>query len=148
MENNILYDTNCSIYPGSYVPLLKAEEVEKELKRLHKYENNLLPVNVTELADSFKVEVAIPGLKREDFFIRADENDLSVCVVHKKCGLTDRERFQLHEFNYECLDRHITLPQNADAEFISAEYKGGILCLYVPKAKQPVKNQHTMIVVY
>ena len=148
MENDVLYDTGCLIYPGAYVPLLKEEEVQEELKRPHKGETILPPVNVTEMADSFKVEVAIPGVKREDFLIHSDGNVLSVCVLHKECGLHEGERFQLHEFNYECFDRHIILPDNADSEFVSAEYKAGILRLYVPKAKQPAKNQHTRIVVY
>jgi len=148
MENDVLYDTECLIYPGAYVPLLKEEEVQEELKRPHEGETILPPVNVTEMADSFKVEVAIPGVKREDFLIHSDGNVLSVCVLHKEPGLHEGERFQLHEFNYECFDRHIILPDNADSEFVSAEYKTGILCLYVPKAKQPAKNQHARIVVY
>ena len=148
MENDVLYDSGCLIYPGSYVPLLKEEEVQSALKRPHEGETVLPPVNVTELADSFKVEVAIPGVKREDFLIHSDGNVLSVCVLHKECGLHEGERFQLHEFNYECFDRHIILPDNADSEFISAEYKSGILRLYVPKAKHPAKNLHTRIVVY
>ena len=148
MKNDVLYDAGCSIYPGAYMPLLKEEEVQEELKRPHEGETVLPPVNVKELADSFKVEVAIPGVKREDFLIHSDGNVLSVCVLHKECGLHEGERFQLHEFNYECFDRHIILPDNADAEFVSAEYKAGILRLYVPKAKQPAKNQHTRIAVY
>lgn len=148
MENDVLYDTGCLIYPGVYVSLLKEEDVQEELNRSYEGEAVLPPVNVTELADSFKVEVVVPGVKRGDFLIHADENVLSVCVLHKECGLHEGESFQLHEFNYGCFDRHIILPDNADAEFISAEYRAGILRLYVPKAKLPAKNQHTRIVVY
>ena len=148
MENDVLYDTDCLIYPGTYVPVLKEEEVQSGLTRPHEGETVLPPVNVTELSDSFKVEVAIPGVKREDFLIRSDGNVLSVCVLHKEYRLHEGERFQLHEFNYECFDRHIILPDNADLEFISAEYKSGILCLYVPKEKHPAANLHSRIVVY
>ena len=148
MENDVLYDAGSAIYPGAYVPLLKEEEVQSALKRAHKGETILPPVNVTELADSFKVEVAIPGVKSEDFLIYSAGNVLSVCVLHKECGLHEGERFQLHEFNYECFERHIILPDNADSELASAEYKAGILCLYIPKANQSAKNLHTIIVVY
>ncbi len=148
MKNYNLYNGGCSVYPGDYVPLFKAAEMQEELKGFNKNEMVFPPANITELADAYKVEVAIPGAKRENFLIQADENILSVAVVHKQLGQADTENFQLHEFNYNCFDRHIVLPHNANTEFISAEYKTGILRLYIPKVKQPAKNLHTTIVVY
>ena len=147
MKNDVLYDAGCLIYPGAYVPLLKEEEVQEELKRTYKGETVFPPVNVIELADSLKVEVAIPGAKRENFLVHADENILSVCVVHKECGLHEGETFQLHEFNCD-FERDIILPDNTDSGFISAEYKSGILRLYVPKAKHPAKNLHTSHLIF
>lgn len=148
MKNDILSNRDCLVYPGCFVPLLKEEDLQLELKRSHNSETVLPPVNVTELADSFKVEISIPGVKREDFLILADENILSVCGVHKDFGLHEGEKFQVHEFNYECFDRHVILPENVDSEFVSAEYRAGILRLFVPKTKHPVKNMHTRIFVY
>ena len=148
MKSDILYSPDCSIYPGDYMPLLRAEEIEEELKLSHEGEALFPPVNITELADSFKVEVAIPGVRREDFLLHAKENVLFVRVLHKEYVVEGSERFQLHEFNYQCFDRQVVLPDNADAEFISAEYKAGILRLYIPKSDQPAKNRHTRIVVY
>lgn len=148
MANIVLHRSDYSIYPGDYVPLIKEEQIREELKHPHKGKMLFPPANITELADSFKIEIAIPGVKREDILIRADENVLSVYVLHKECPMHDQESIQLHEFNYECFERHIILQDNADAEFVSAEYKEGILLLYVPKTKQPAKNLHTSIVVY
>jgi HSP20 family protein len=148
MKNIILYDSGCSIYPGDYVPLVKAEEIEEELKHSHEGDTLFPPVNITELADSFKVEVAIPGVRREDFLLHTHENVLFVRVLHKEYVVEGSERFQLHEFNYQCFDRPIVLPDNADAEFTSAEYKAGILRLYIPKSDQPTKGRNTRIVVY
>ncbi len=71
MKSDILYSPDCSIYPGDYMPLLRAEEIEEELKLSHEGEALFPPVNITELADSFKVEVAIPGVRREDFLLHA-----------------------------------------------------------------------------
>jgi len=148
MKSDILYNLGCSIYPGDYVPLLSAREIEEELKLSHEGEALFPPVNITELADSFKVEVAIPGVRREDFLLHTDGNVLFVRVLHKEYLVEGSERFQLHEFNYQCFDRRVVLPDNADAEFMSAEYKAGILRLYIPKSDQPAKNRHTTIVVY
>jgi HSP20 family protein len=133
MKNNIFHNSDGLIYPGVFVPLLKEKELQKELKKSQKSKTVLPAVNVTELKDSFKVEVSIPGVKREDFLILADENILSVCAIHKDCGLQKGEKSKRHEFNHECFDRHIILPDNADADFISAEYAAGILYLHVPK---------------
>ena len=148
MENTSLYDTDCSIYPGDYVPLLKPDEIEEELRHSHEGEMCLPPVNITELSDSFKVDIAIPGVKRQDFMVHANENVLFVRVLHKEYRPQEVERFQLHEFNYECLDHRIILPDNADSEFTSAVYEAGILCLHISKTNRPTKNLYSRIVVY
>lgn len=147
MKSEVLYNTSYS-YPGDYVPLLKPEEIDEELKLTNEGDMLIPPVNITEQADSFKIDVAIPGVKREDFLVHTNENVLFVRVLHKDYGPKEVQHFQLHEFNYKCFDRHITLPDNADPEFSSAEYKGGILQLVMPKTNQPVKNRHNRIVVY
>ena len=146
MKNTLHHNAGCTVYPGSYVPFLEDEEVEEVLNRPHRNEIVLPLVNVTELANSFKVEVAIPGVNREDFFIHANENILSVCVIHKDEELLGNVKYDTSD--YECLDRDIVLPENADAEFISAEYKDGILCLHTPKSKRTNHNLHSTIVVY
>lgn len=148
MENSISHHSDDLIYPGEYVPLLKEEQIKEELKRLDKADTFLPAVNVAELDNAFKVEVAIPGVKREEFLIQADENILSVCVMHKECDVSEPENFHLHEFNYDCFKRQITLPKNVDAEFAGAEYREGILRLLVPKTRRPAKNIHKTIVVY
>lgn len=147
MEND-QYHPICLIYPGTYVPLVKEEEVQTALNRPDTAEIVIPPVNVSELGDLFKVEVAVPGAKKEDFLVHSDENVLSVCVLKKDVGSHEGEIFKLHEFNYECFNRHIVLPGNADLEFASAEYKEGILRLLIPKSEQPGKNKRITIVVY
>ncbi len=148
MKNFNLHYDDCSVYPGDYVPLLKTAAMQEELKIFKKNELVFPPTNITELTDAYKVEVAIPGVKREDFLVQADGNILYVTVVHKELGNAAMESFQLHEFNYNCFNRHIVLPYNADTEFISAEYNAGILRLYIPKVNMPVSSLNTRIVVY
>ncbi len=148
MKKEIQNEISASVYPGNYVPLRKKEEVEKELR--HPQEGKMLtpPVNVTELVDTYKVEVAIPGVKREDFLVQSDDNILSVQVMQKENNTGGKETFQVQVFNYQCFDRHIVLPPNADTEFTCAEYKDGILRLQMPKTNTTDKNHHTRIVIY
>jgi HSP20 family protein len=146
MENIAIQSTDRTIYPGTYVPVQNEADLQVALKHPHQGEMISPPANVTELADLYKIEVAIPGVEKGNFLVFADGNALSVAVMNYP--LTKDENFSLHEFNFECFKRTIPLPKNIDAEFANAEYRNGILYLYVPKASNPVANQHTQIVVY
>lgn len=148
METANFYTAGYSVYPGEYVPVLNEEVIQEELKHVHEGDSILPPVNVIELADSYRVEVAIPGTKREEFLILADNNILSISGMHSDSHVNERPSFRLHEFNYHCFDRHVVLPADADAALGRAEYKGGMLCVYVPKTKQPGKHSTAKIVVY
>jgi HSP20 family protein len=147
MKNTIPYQAACSIYPGQYMPLLN-EKTRAGLKHMHECDNVFLYISLTELPGSFKVEVAIPGVERDEFLVTTDDNILSVCVIHKKIIEGGSRKAPSQGFNYECFDRTIILPENVDVDFISAEYKAGILCIHVPKTRQPVKNLHSEIIVY
>ncbi len=146
MKNNSDYQSGLSVYPGNYVPLYKKEEIESELK--HTTQTTFYPVQVKELNDAFKIEVAIPGVKKEDFLLQADENVLSLCMMHKEIEHCKGTNFILEHTNCKCYAQNIMLPDNTDTEFINAQYKAGVLCLLIPKAKAHEKNLHTRIVVY
>ena len=105
-------------------------------------------MNVSEQENYCKIEVAIPGLQREDFFINIDDNLLSIAVLHKKEHFDAGEKFQLHEFNYECFRRHIILPDTVEKEFVRAEYNEGILVMYLLKTKYPAKSAPMQVMVY
>ena len=134
-------------YPGGYVPLLKEEEVISVMKHQKKTEA-LAPVNLEDLTDSYKIEFAIPGIKRENLFVYADVHTLSVYVLNKEGILHKEDSFQLHGFNFDCFGQCIDLPLNADPEFAIAEYKSGILQFYIPKSDYQSTCAHTTIVVY
>jgi len=130
------------------MPLHREEEIADELKHLNESDAILHCVKLIEMADAFKIEIALPGLRREDFFVHAYGNIVSVSVLEKEPDYPKEEKFSLHEYKYDCFDRQIVLPKHADTEFISAEYVAGILRLHVPKVKTPAKSRHTMIAVY
>lgn len=137
-----------SIYPGNYVPMLNEIEINEEIVKT-KEDGIMIPsVNITESGEFYKVEIALPGVDREDFLVYADKNVLSVYVVHHHQKVGNPEKFRLHEFSCNCFERHIELPIDADTEFVSAEYKEGVLRIYVPKASEQSIVQHTRIVVY
>lgn len=147
-SNNHLHTNNCTIYPGEHTPMLDMEELKIELQKPHAGSTIQPFINVSEHREYFKVEAAIPGLNREDFYIHIDEDVLSIAVLHKKLEELEEKKFQLHEFNYECFNRNVILPRNIEKDFVKAEYRDGILSLYFPKTDTPHQHPHSNIIVY
>ena len=149
MEANYSFHTNrYTVYPGEHIPMLDTEELQNELKKPHEGSTLQPSINVSEHNSYFKVEAAIPGLNREDFYISVEEDVLSIAVLHKKLEKIEEKSFQLHEFNYECFNRNVILPQNIEKDFVKAEYREGILSLYFPKTNTAGPHPHTNIIVY
>jgi HSP20 family protein len=149
MEKNYTDQSHqCTLYPGEYFPLLDEQELSRALQLSRKVNTVSPALKLSEQELFFKVEAAMPGLHREDFFIRIDEHVLSIAVLHKQEGPGDEQCFKIHEFNYDCYNRKLTLPQNAETSFVKAEYKEGMLNMYLPKSKFPTREAHTQVIVY
>lgn len=147
-DKGILNQDGDSVYPGNYVSLVKDEEIAKELNSVFDEVVIDFPVIITDLNDTLKIEIAIPGINREDFFIHDDENGLSVTVLHKNIKGNEASDVRFHHFGCMCFEKHIVLPENVDSEFISAEYADGILCLHLSKTKKVIRNSYSKIAVY
>ena len=147
MKNNLSCVKEYSAYPGEYIPMPEAKVLLKKLKLTAKDSDAKPPVNMEEYEDCFKIEVIIPGVRREDIFIHVQDTILSIMVLHMACQEL-KKKLQLHEFDTKCCERHILLTENADTEFVSAEYKQGILSLCIPKTQKPAPTNSQQIVVY
>lgn len=135
------------VYPGEHVPMLTEEELKGYISKNTSAHTFYLPVSIEETENQFRLEVAVPGVKREEFYIRADKNDLSIRVVHPQPQHPVSQKEDTFS-DYTCFDQHIILPKNADAEFSCAEYINGLLKLSIHKASSPVHNVHAAIAVY
>ena len=89
MKNSISTQPCHSIYPGQFVPLHNEVEIKEELKRSFA-ESSVTqpPVNLTESEHSVKVEIALPGVTREELLIYTDKNILS--GANRRAGTTSR----------------------------------------------------------
>ena len=135
------------VYPGSFVPQKKSEIFKNEVT---KDKNNLTKkplVNLIESNHSIILEMAVPGVKREDFLIEVKDDILTVHVIHKDSN-KDFVAFSMHEFDCNKYKRSIQLPPNADYAFVSAKYNDGLLTIYIPKTNEPFINQQNTIIVY
>ena len=103
-------------------------------------------VNISETETQFHIELAAPGLKKEDFKISLDKNVLSVSADKKTENVEEGKKFSKREYSYNSFTRSFTLPEAADQSKIEAEYTDGVLKLYVTK-KEEAKIQTREIAV-
>ncbi len=148
MNYSNLCQTNYSVYPGEFVPLMNEEEVKAQFS-LHSDRKYFQPaVNLKETEDIYKIEFALPCFKREELLIMADDNILTIYVIHKEKQSNISGIIEFDEFKYDYFDKRITLPENLDVEFVAANYESGVISIYIPKTENPVKNVHQVIIVY
>jgi HSP20 family protein len=103
-------------------------------------------VNIAETENEFHIELAVPGLKKEDFKINLEKNVLSVSTEKKTENAEEGKKFSKRENNYTSFVRSFTLPETVDHANIQAEYTDGILKLNVAK-KEEAKIQTREIAV-
>ena len=93
-------------------------------------------INVKESDAAFDIEIAAPGINKEDFKIELHENTLSISGEHR----TEKEHKDGHythnEFFYSNFARSFTLPEGVDTDKIGAKYENGILQLTLPKKEE------------
>lgn len=95
-------------------------------------------VNIRETDDHYAIELAVPGLNKEDFNVELDDNLLTISF-EKKAEKEETGKFTRREFHYTSFKRSFTLPEGTvDSDKIDAAYENGILKLALPK-KEEVK---------
>ena len=95
-------------------------------------------INVIETDTEYKVEVAAPGMNKEDFNVHVDENGNLVIAMEKKSEKKEEDkksRYLRREFSYTKFQQTLILPENADTSKIDAKVSNGVLCIEIPKKK-------------
>jgi HSP20 family protein len=96
--------------------------------------------NIRETEKGFHVELASPGMTKGDFKIEVDEDLLTIRSEKKSESENNEERYTKREFNYTSFVRSFRLPEQVDADNISANYSDGILKLEIPKMEVETKK--------
>jgi len=103
-------------------------------------------VNVVESKDAYRLEVAAPGLAKEDFEVKLDKELLTISA--KKSAATEKnegEKYTRREFNFVEFSRSFHLPDTIDANSIKASYDSGVLNVVLEK-KQEAKPQPARVI--
>lgn len=94
-------------------------------------------VDVAENDKSFEVQLAAPGMKKEDFKIELNKNNLVITGERKFENEEKEKNFRRVETQYGAFSRSFRLPENVNADKIKAAYKNGILSVEIPKVEKP-----------
>lgn len=99
-------------------------------------------VNIRETNEAFEVEMAAPGMKKNDFKIELEGNLLNISSeTSNQTEEKEGDRYSRREFSYQSFERSFTLAKDVlDAEKIKAKYEDGVLRLHIPK-KEEVKQK-------
>lgn len=103
-------------------------------------------INVMEREKEYDVELAAPGLTKEDFNVKLDaDGNLHIEMEKKNENKEEKRhgRFLRREFSYEKFQQTLLLPEDVDAEKIEARMENGVLTVHLPKKEQIVTKEAT-----
>ncbi|QEM12458.1 HSP20 family protein [Mucilaginibacter gossypiicola] len=90
-------------------------------------------VNISESENSYQVELAAPGLKKDDFKLNLERNQLTISVEQQSEQNDSQKSYNKREYSYSSFVRSFTLPDSADHSQIDASYTDGILRIDIAK---------------
>ncbi len=91
--------------------------------------------NIYETEESFVVELAVPGMQKEDFAIQLEKDTLTVSTEKEEME-NDGMKYTRREFKTASFKRSFILPKTVDVEKIDAVYEQGILRVHLPKKEE------------
>jgi len=93
-------------------------------------------VNISESAEAYQIELAAPGLKKEDFRVSVERDTLNITSQSSEENSAEGKTYNRREYSFAAFTRSFTLPESADAERIQASYTDGVLKLLLPKKEE------------
>ncbi len=99
-------------------------------------------INVFETEHNYEIELAAPGLNKEDFNVHVDEDNNLVITMEKKSADKDGKkngRYLRREFSYSKFQQTMILPDDVDKDKISAHVDNGVLNVVLPKVTEDDK---------
>lgn len=100
------------------------------------FASNVPSVNISESADNFKLELAVPGLDKGDFDINVEKNTLTISAKQEVSNEVNEDQYTRKEFSYSTFSRSFQLPEGVESNSIAANYENGILGILLPKKEE------------
>ena len=104
--------------------------------------SSLPAVNIREDEKNFILELAVPGIEKNDLKIDINEDVLTISSETKTESDENKDGYKRKEFSYTSFCRSFYIPENVNRDKIEANYKDGILTVGLPKQEEE-KNKIT-----
>lgn len=134
----VKYNNN-NVFPSLINELFNDDFGMNFLNRSH----SVPSVNSLENNDSFEIDLAVPGMKKEDFTIEL--NDKVLVISSETSNTMENDKMRLNEFNFSSFQRSFRVPDSVDQDKIKANYKNGILKIKLPKRKESISKPNRVI---
>jgi len=92
--------------------------------------------NISETADHYHIELAAPGLKKDDFKLQLDDHVLNISVEQQLQDNQPGKTYSKREYSYSSFVRSFTLPESANEQQIDARYENGVLLIDIAKKEE------------
>ena len=111
------------------------------VKNLYKKVTATPAINVIETDGEYDMEMAVPGLTKEDLNVQVDENCLNISMEKKTETehKNEKKNYLRREFSTQQFFRSFELPENVEKEKITAKVENGVLKIALPKTKNAFK---------
>ena len=106
-------------------------------------------INVLENENSYEIEVAAPGMKKEDFKVHIDENGNLAIEMEKKVDEKDEKKnghYLRREFSYSKFQQTMVLPDDVQRDKISAKVEHGVLNVIIPKVEKAKPEDNKRVI--
>ena len=98
-------------------------------------------VNIIENEKDYQIEVAAPGMSKEDFKVRLEnDNELVIALEKKNEDKHEKKNYLRREFSYASFKQAFIIPDEVEAEGIVAAMVDGVLKITLPKKEVTVKT--------
>jgi HSP20 family protein len=127
---------NSDMYPAMFDRIFEKDWMNWPDRNYSAANTSLPRVNIGENNDEFRIQVAAPGMKRDDFRINYDNGKLTIASDFNET-VEEGERYSVREFSYQSFQRSFTISRDVvDGEKINAAYQDGILTIVLPKKEE------------
>lgn len=105
-------------------------------------------INVMERENGYELELAAPGMTKEDFKVSLNADGDLVINMEKKHGEDEKKHghYLRREFSYSKFQQTMLLPEDADREAIDATVENGVLTVSIPKLKKAEPKDSTKLI--
>lgn len=139
VRNNGLYD----VMPQSFSSML--DRFFNESVNNRNFSGFTPHVDAYETEKGFELELALPGVRKEDVSIDFQEGKLTITGERKFEKKEEGKRYHMLETQYGSFSRTFYLPDNVNPDQIKASLTNGVLHVSVPKDEQKVMKRQINI---